>query len=109
LFGRNVWKKFAWLQAVTAVIGALLNTGTVWLIAETVNGLMAIPNLIALAVLSPELSRLILDYKQKTGKIAGGGILCKYPSTQTAVSPLPCGNSIPSQLLPKSREKRSTT
>jgi AGCS family alanine or glycine:cation symporter len=109
LFGRNVWKKFAWLQAVTAVIGALLNTGTVWLIAETVNGLMAIPNLIALAVLSPELSRLILDYKQKTGKIAGGGTLCKYPSTQTAVSPLPCGNSIPSQLLPKSREKRSTT
>jgi AGCS family alanine or glycine:cation symporter len=109
LFGRNVWKKFAWLQAVTAVIGALLNTGTVWLIAETVNGLMAIPNLIALAVLSPELSRLILDYKQKTGKIAGGGTLCKYPSTQTAVSPLPCGNSTPSQLLPKSREKRSTT
>jgi AGCS family alanine or glycine:cation symporter len=109
LFGRSVWRKFAWLQAVTVAIAALLNTGTVWLIAEIVNGLMAIPNLIALAVLSPELSRLILDYKQKTGPSAGGGTLCKYPSTQTAVNPLPCGNSTPSQWRPKSRGKRSTT
>ena len=107
LFGRSVWKKFAWLQAVTVVISAVLNTETVWLIAETVNGLMAIPNLIALAALSPELCRLILDYKQKTGTMAGGGTLCRYPSTQTAVSPLPCGNSIPSRWRQKNREKRS--
>ena len=109
LFGRNVWKKFAWLQAATVVIAAVLNTGTVWLIAETVNGLMAIPNLIALAVLSPELSRLILDYKQKSGHWAGGGTLCKYPSTQTAASPLPCGNSTPSRWRQKNRAKRYTT
>ena len=63
LFGNHVWKKFAILQSVCVVLGAVLNTGTVWLLSETVNGLMAIPNLIALAVLSPELSRLVKEYK----------------------------------------------
>ena len=109
LFGRNVWNKFAWLQAITVILGAVLNTGTIWLIAETVNGLMAVPNLIALAVLSPELSRLILDYMQKTGRAAGGGTLCKFPSMQTAVSPLPCGSSTPSRWKPKNRERKSIT
>jgi len=63
LFGSNIWKKFAVLQSVCVVLGAVLNTGTVWVLSETVNGLMAIPNLIALAVLSPELSRLTKEYK----------------------------------------------
>ena len=63
LFGNNVWKKFAILQSVCVVLGAVLNTGTVWVLSETVNGLMAIPNLIALAVLSPKLSRLVKEYK----------------------------------------------
>lgn len=64
LFGNNVWKKFAILQSVCVILGAVLNTGTVWALSETVNGLMAIPNLIALAVLSPELSRLTKEYKK---------------------------------------------
>jgi AGCS family alanine or glycine:cation symporter len=62
-YRNNIWKKFAILQSVCVVLGAVLNTGTVWLLSETVNGLMAIPNLIALAVLSPELSRLVKEYK----------------------------------------------
>jgi len=65
LFGHNVWKKFAILQSVCVVLGAVLNTGTVWILSETVNGLMAIPNLIALAVLSPELRRLTREYKNR--------------------------------------------
>ena len=108
LFGKAVWKRFAWLQAATVILGAVLNTGTVWLLSETVNGLMAIPNLIALAVLSPELSRLILEYKQKTGSMAGGGTLCRFLSTPTAVSPLPCGNSIPWLWLRKRQAKPFT-
>lgn len=58
LFGDGVWKKFVFLQAGAVILGAVLKTGTVWLLSETVNGLMAIPNLIALAVLTPELIRL---------------------------------------------------
>ena len=64
LFGGEVWRKFALLQAVTVVFSAVLNTGTVWLLSEIVNGLMAIPNLIALAALSKELRRLTIDYKR---------------------------------------------
>jgi len=63
LFGYGVWKKFSWLQAATVILGAVLQTSTVWLMAETVNGLMAIPNLIALFLLSPEICRLIKEYQ----------------------------------------------
>ena len=107
LFGRDVWKRFAWLQAGTVILGAVLSTGTVWLLAEIINGLMAIPNLIAMAVCSPELCRLIIEYR-KTGKDAGGGNICRFPSMPTAASPRLCGNSTPSRWLPKSRGRRST-
>ena len=65
LFGADCWRKFVFLQVCTVVAGAVLKTGTVWLLSETVNGLMAIPNLIALALLSPELARLTIEFKRK--------------------------------------------
>lgn len=65
LFGEKAWRVFAWLQAATIFLGAVLNTATVWILAEIVNGLMALPNLIALLYLSPELIRLLQDYKAK--------------------------------------------
>ena len=65
LFGDQVWKRFVLLQAAAVIFGAVLNTGTVWLLSETVNGLMAIPNLIALAALSPTLARLTKEYQYK--------------------------------------------
>ena len=52
LFGENSGKWFVILQGITAALSAVLKTGTVWLMAETVNGLMLIPNLIALTFLS---------------------------------------------------------
>ena len=73
LFGSRAWNVFALLQTVTVVVGAVLNTETVWLLAETVNGLMAIPNLIALAALTPELVRLTKEYKSKSGGFAASG------------------------------------
>lgn len=73
LFGSRAWGLFALLQTVTVVLGAVMNTQTVWLLAETVNGLMAIPNLIALACLSPELVRLTIEYKEKSGGTAASG------------------------------------
>ena len=74
LFGQNVWKRFVLLQSMAVVLGAVLRTGTVWLLSETVNGLMAIPNLIALGSLSPELVRLTKEYKHISArKRAEGG------------------------------------
>lgn len=73
LFGDGSFRAFALLQTLTVVLSALLQTDMVWLLAETVNGLMAIPNLIALAYLSPELIRLIKQYKRKPGSLTANG------------------------------------
>ncbi len=63
LFGDKVWRPFSTLQVATVMLGAFLGTGTVWLLAESVNALMAIPNLIALYMLMPELIRLTKEFK----------------------------------------------
>ena len=74
LFGAGCWKKFVLLQAAAVILGAVLKTGTVWLLSETVNGLMAIPNLIAMAALSPALARLTKEFiTQSARKCAKGG------------------------------------
>ncbi|MGM9668325.1 MAG: alanine/glycine:cation symporter family protein [Faecousia sp.] len=65
LFGAGAWKPFLLLQSLVVVVGAVLESGVVWSVAETVNGCMAIPNLIALLVLSPEFSRLVAEYRKK--------------------------------------------
>ena len=65
LFGEGVWRKFVFLQTATVIAGSVLNTGTVWVLSETVNGLMAIPNLITVALLSPELIKITKQYKRK--------------------------------------------
>ena len=73
LFGHRAWKGFVLLQVLTVIAGSVLNTETVWLLAETVNGLMAIPNLIVLAALSSEVVRLTKEYIQKSGVFVTGG------------------------------------
>lgn len=73
LFGTQIGKPFAFFQTIMVLVSAVLDTGTVWLLSETVNGLMAIPNLIALAILSPELIRLTKEYKASLKPIHGHG------------------------------------
>ena len=68
LFGENVWRRFVFLLALSVVMGAVLQTETVWSISETANGLMAIPNLIILMYLCPEVVRLTNEYKQKCSR-----------------------------------------
>ena len=63
LLGSGGFRAFAWFQTAAVILGAVLDTGVIWSLAETVNGLMAIPNLITLVMLSPELSRLTKEYK----------------------------------------------
>ncbi len=79
LLGEGVWKPFVLIQTVISASSVLLKTGTVWMLSEIVNGLMAIPNLICLAVLSPQLLILIKSYENKRAPI---GALKKvsYPS-----------------------------
>ena len=72
LFGEKVWRAFTVMQVLTVLVGAVLQTGTVWLMSEMMNGLMAIPNLIALAFLSPELVRLTKEFRAGRLSAAGG-------------------------------------
>lgn len=58
LFGERAWKLFALAQTGAVIFGSLQNAALLWQFAETVNGLMAIPNLITLSLLTPELARL---------------------------------------------------
>lgn len=64
IFGEKIWRFVVILQGIMVVVGSVLGTGTVWILSEIVNGLMAIPNLIALAALSPQLSKLTREYKK---------------------------------------------
>ena len=52
LFGTRGTRGFLILYAATAVPGTLMNTGMIWTLGETLNGLMAVPNLISLVLLS---------------------------------------------------------
>jgi AGCS family alanine or glycine:cation symporter len=53
LFGERVIQPFRIFWVIAIPIGAMGNLGLVWTIADILNGLMAIPNLIALLALSP--------------------------------------------------------
>ena len=63
LFGDRAWRAFVYLQILAIIFGAVCKAKSIWLAAEILNGLMAIPNLIALLALTPMLQRLL---KQKT-------------------------------------------
>jgi AGCS family alanine or glycine:cation symporter len=73
LLGERVWKPFVVMQTVAVAAAAALGTETVWLFAETVNGLMAIPNLIAILALRPALMVLVKEYSNISGVSAIGG------------------------------------
>ena len=62
LFGTSGILPFRILWVLAIPVGAGLNLGIVWLIADTLNAFMAIPNLVALLLLSPVVFRLSRAY-----------------------------------------------
>lgn len=58
LFGKRIAPVFFLLQTIFIVISSVLDTSVIWNLAETLNGLMVFPNLIALALLIPRFIRL---------------------------------------------------
>ncbi len=62
LFGSRVNKPFMLVYALVAIVGATMDLGLMWSIAETFNGLMAIPNLIAVFLLSGVVVKLVKEY-----------------------------------------------
>ncbi|MCK5361343.1 MAG: alanine:cation symporter family protein, partial [Gammaproteobacteria bacterium] len=62
LMGVKAIMPFRVLWCLAAPVGAIGNLGIIWLIADTLNAMMAIPNLIALLVLSPVVFKLTKAY-----------------------------------------------
>ncbi|KGG30372.1 MULTISPECIES: alanine/glycine:cation symporter family protein [unclassified Prochlorococcus] len=68
LFGVQAILPFRLVWVAVVVIGAVAgNRGVVWDVADTLNGLMAIPNLIALVLLSGTVFRLSKNYQFEEG------------------------------------------
>jgi len=65
LAGRKTVLPFRILWVLAVFGGAVFQLDFVWLLADTLNALMAIPNLIALLLLSPVVIKLTKDYFDK--------------------------------------------
>ncbi|WP_337754452.1 sodium:alanine symporter family protein [Gallintestinimicrobium sp.] len=64
LGGEKLVRPFLVAYSFVSIIGAAINLGLLWDIADTFNGLMAIPNLIALLILSGQVKKLAIDVDQ---------------------------------------------
>ena len=62
LFGIRAITPFRVLWVIAIPIGATAKLSFIWLVADTLNALMAIPNLVALLLLSPVVYKLTRDY-----------------------------------------------
>ena len=62
LFSAKVIRPFMIAYSLVAILGATVNLGLLWSIAETFNGLMAIPNLIGVFLLSGTAITLTKEY-----------------------------------------------
>lgn len=65
LFGVKAIIPFRILWIVSIPVGAGVSLNLIWLIADTLNAMMAIPNLVALILLSPVVFRLTREYFAK--------------------------------------------
>ncbi len=65
LFGTRSIMPFRILWVLAVPLGAVANLSFIWLVADTLNALMALPNLIALLLLSPVVFKLTKDYFNK--------------------------------------------
>ena len=73
LFGTKSLMVFTIIYGLFPIVGATADLSVVWGLADTFNGLMAIPNLIAVFLLSGTFFQLVKDYfKNRDGKEVGG-------------------------------------
>ena len=67
LFGLKAVAPYRVLWILLVPVGAGVSLDFIWLVADTLNAMMAIPNLIALALLSPVVFRLTKEYFARNG------------------------------------------
>ncbi|NTU96373.1 MAG: sodium:alanine symporter family protein [Chlorobiaceae bacterium] len=62
LFGEKLVMPYRWAWVAAVMAGSVLSLQAVWTFADIANGLMALPNLISLIVLSPVIAAETKDY-----------------------------------------------
>lgn len=62
LFGSKIIRPYQIIFCLVVVAGAVADLSLVWTISDTLNGLMSIPNLIALLLLSPVVIKLTREH-----------------------------------------------
>ena len=65
LFGPKAVKIYSGIVLVFIIVGSMLKVDLVWALSDLFNGLMVIPNLLALLALSGLVSKLYKDYRRK--------------------------------------------
>jgi len=63
LFSEKIIKPFMVAYSLVAIVGANIDLGLIWSISDTFNGLMLIPNLIGVFLLSGTVFKLVKEYK----------------------------------------------
>ena len=59
---------YRWMYILAVFIGPYMTVSAVWTIADIFNGLMALPNLVALVALSGVVSAEVKDYVARNKK-----------------------------------------
>ncbi|WP_020209702.1 alanine/glycine:cation symporter family protein [Gilvimarinus chinensis] len=65
LFGARIIMPFRVVWVLAIYVGATADLSVVWIVADVLNGLMAVPNLIALILLSGLVVKLTREYRKK--------------------------------------------
>ncbi len=68
LFGAKTTFVFRIIHVITVIFGAVLTSSLAWDISDTFNGLMMIPNLIGVLVLSPLVVKITKNYLRRVKK-----------------------------------------
>lgn len=87
LFGTKATAVYKIIFVLFVIVGCTMNLSLAWDIADTLNGLMAIPNLIGVLLLSATVVRITNNYVRRKFKKADGGaaekpMLSVYPDIQ---------------------------
>lgn len=69
LFGQRAVKPYRLLFTAVAFLGCVVKPSLAWDLSDTFNGLMAVPNLIAILTLSGDVFRILKEYLTRQAKV----------------------------------------
>jgi AGCS family alanine or glycine:cation symporter len=65
IFGEKLFKYLRFVYFIPPIIGAVMEIEAIWTMADMATGFLVIPNVIALALLSPVFVKLFKDFTAK--------------------------------------------